>query len=180
MKTTISAVVLSGLIISPAFAGTPDTSYAGLQYAHFMYEDDFGFETEPGAVVGRIGHFLNEFVAIELRAGFGVSDGDIEWDGSDTGADSEIDALYGIYFAGHIPISDRFSVYGLLGYTGGEFTLKYEPYGSESENDSDISFGAGVEVGFTPAVSGTVEYVSYFSESDYDIEALSVGLNYHY
>ncbi|WP_152206444.1 porin family protein [Marinobacter changyiensis] len=180
MKTTISAVVLTGLIITPAFAGTPDTSYAGLQYAHSMYEDDSGFETEPGAVVGRIGHFLNEFVAIELRAGFGISDGDIELDGSDTGADSEIDALYGIYFAGHVPITGRFSVYGLLGYSGGEATVDYGPSGSESENDSDFSFGAGVELGITPAVSGTLEYVSYFSESDYDIEALSVGLNYHY
>lgn len=180
MKTTISAVVLTGFIISPAFAGTPGASYAGLQYAHFMYEDDFGFETEPGAVVGRIGHFLNKFVAIELRAGFGISDGDIELDGSDTRADSEVDALYGIYFAGHVPITDRFSVYGLLGYTGGEAAFDNGPNGSESENDSDFSFGAGVEVGIIPAVSGTVEYVSYFSESDYDIEALSVGLNYQY
>lgn len=179
MKLKISAILLAGLISSPAFAGDAGTSYIGLQYAQTSYEDDANVEVDPSALVGRFGYFVTDYFSLETRAGFGIGDDEAEWDGYSTGVNVEIDYLFGAYGVGHLPINDMLSVYALAGFTQGEFTAEAGPY-SYSDDDSGFSYGIGGQANFTPAVAATVEYTSYLDKSDYEISAISAGLNYQF
>ncbi|XKH61075.1 porin family protein [Halomonas sediminis] len=179
MKKEIYAFMLLGMISSPAFGEAAGTSYAGLQYAKINYEDVYGGETEPSAVIGRVGHFANNYFAIEVRAGMGLDDDDVEWNGYRTDVTVELDYLYGVYGVGHLPLTDMLSVYALIGYTGAEATAELYSM-SESDTDSDFSYGLGGQVQFNPIVSGTIEYVSYLDKSEFEVTALSAGLNFKF
>ncbi len=152
-------------------------SYLGLQYAQTSYEDDNGVEAEPSAAVGRLGHFVTDNFAIEGRAGFGISEDEASYYGSNTNVNVEIDSLLGVYGVGHLPISETVSAYALAGFTSGEATAS-NAAGSVSGDDSGFSYGIGGELSFTPRVSATLEYMSYLDKSDYQISAISAGLNF--
>lgn len=179
MKFKISALVLASFVSSPVLAAEAATSYIGLQYAQGMYEGDGNFEADPHIMVARLGHYLTDYLAIEGRVGFGVSDDELEWDNMDTGITAEIDNLYGAYIVGHLPLSEVASLYALAGYTQGEATLSL---GSESisDDDSGFSYGIGGQINFSPAIAGTIEYTSYLDKSDYQISAIGAGLNFRF
>ncbi|MFD2437274.1 outer membrane protein [Modicisalibacter luteus] len=63
----------------------------------------------------------------------------------------------------------------------GEATLSAPGYGVEaSESDSGFSYGVGIEGHFTRQISANLEYVSYLDKSDYEVTAVSLGMNYHF
>lgn len=123
----------------------------------------------------RGGYFLTDFIAVEGRLGTGVDEDSI----SGSSADVELDQLMGVYAVGHLPVNNALSFYGLLGLSYAEATVSNR-FVSASDDDDGFSYGAGVQVNFTPQLSGQLEYVSYLSKSDYDLNAASLGLSYNF
>ncbi|MGC3874350.1 porin family protein [Halomonas sp. GXIMD04776] len=182
MKLKISALLIAGLVSGTAYAdiGDAGTSYAGLQYAKASYEADYDIEADPSVLVGRFGHYLTDYFSVEGRVGLGLSDDNVSVDGSNTDATVEIDHLFGAYAVGHLPVTDVASIYALAGFTQGEATAEYGSF-SKSDDDGGFSFGVGGEVNFfSPRFSGTLEYMSYLDKSDYEVSAISAGVNYQF
>jgi opacity protein-like surface antigen len=93
----------------------------------------------------------------------------------------------GVYAVGHIPLTEQFQLYGLVGLT--QASVKVDAaipsLGSDSNSydDNSLSYGVGAEFDMTKNLSLGVEYVSYISDGDieglsYDSDGLGITLNY--
>ncbi|GHA85489.1 porin family protein [Modicisalibacter luteus] len=173
-----AAVFVSSSALADVQAGS---SYAGGQYAWATYDESgTSIDVEPAAIVARFGHFVVDNFALEGRVGTGIADDTVSVSGIDV--EGEIDHLIGAYGVGYLPLGDSpVSLYGLVGFTQGEATLSAPGYGVEaSESDSGFSYGVGIEGHFTRQISANLEYVSYLDKSDYEVTAVSLGMNYHF
>ena len=163
MKKILLVIALAFFYNSPSFAAGQGESYGGLQYAIVEVDFDGIGDVEPTALVGKLGHFFNDNIAIEGRLGIGLQDDDI------FGVDVEIDSLFGVYGVFHASSSSETTFYGVLGYTDAEAEFS-GPGGSAEGDESSFSFGFGVNI------SGlNIEYMSYIDEDDTDATAISIG-----
>ncbi|MGP9679593.1 porin family protein [Halomonas sp. AOP27-A1-41] len=164
------------LASSSALANSAGSGYVGALASHYVFDvDGIRDDVNPTGLTIRGGYFLNDFVAIEGRIGTGLSDDSI----GGSGVDVELDQLMGVYAVGHLPVNNVFSFYGLLGFSYAEATISNR-FVSVSDDDDGFSYGAGVQLNFTPQISGQLEYVSYLNKSDYNLNAGSVGIAYHF
>lgn len=179
MKKLIAVTLLSSVAAITAVSANADSAgsaYVGALASHYTFDVDGASEDlNPTGLTVRGGYFFADNFAVETRLGTGLNDDTI----SGTDVDIELDQLFGVYAVGHLPVNDAFSFYGLIGFSYAEATLSNR-FASISDDDDGFSYGAGVEVNFTPQVSGQLEYVSYLSKSDYDLNAASIGLSYNF
>jgi len=175
LATAIAAASFA-LVSSSAFANSAGTGYVGGLLSHYSYDESGVSETlNPTGITVRGGYFLVDNFALEARLGTGLSDDSV----NGLPVDLELDQLFGVYAVGHLPVNNAFSFYGILGFSYAEATVS-APGVSVTADDDGFSFGAGVQVNFTPQVSGQLEYVSYLNKSDYDLNAASIGLSYNF
>jgi len=123
----------------------------------------------------RGGYYFNNYFSVEGRIGFSVGDDTQNVFGVPVTV--EQDNMFGACALGHVPLRDRFQLYGLVGLTQGELTAS--AFGTSiNEDDSDLSFGVGAKFDMTPSMSLGIEYASYITESDYDVDGLGGSLNF--
>lgn len=158
-----------------SLAANTGDSYAGIQYAAVTYSEDGFADVNPAAVVGKYGYYFNDFIAVEGRLGFGISDDSINISGIPVTL--KIDSLVGMYAIASLPLSNAASVYGLLGFTRAELTASALGL-SVGGSETDFSYGAGAEFSFGNNTSASIEYMSYLTESDFDVNAISIGINF--
>jgi opacity protein-like surface antigen len=180
-----------------ALAGADKTgrSYVGVGYTMLTVSPEGGPDLDLGALGVRGGYFFNKYFSVEGRLAFGVADDSItETVDLGLGAGPEpatltldLDYSLGVYAVGHVPLTEQFKLYGLVGFTKHEVTLgaSVPSLGSDSESfdDSDLSFGVGAEFDMTNNWSLGVEYVSYFTDGDldglkYDTDGIGITVNY--
>lgn len=178
------ALVIGCAATTPALAVDQGETYLGGGFGLVTYDADGLPEFNPTAGIGRLGYGLIDNVAIEGRLGFGISD-DTNSDGFGNEASVEVDELAGVYAVGYLPVAERFSLYGLAGLTSGEATATAtnangQLIGTETEDDSDFSYGVGAEAYVSDSIAGYGEWVSYFDGDDYDITAFTLGIKYSF
>lgn len=179
MKKLIAVALLSSaaaMTAVTASANSAGSGYVGALASHYTFDvEGTSDDLNPTGLTVRGGYFLTDNVAVEGRLGTGLNDDTI----SGTNVDIELDQLVGVYAVGHLPVNEVFSFYGLVGFSYAEATLS-APGASVSDDDDGFSYGAGVEVNFTPVVSAQLEYASYLNKSDYDLNAASIGISYKF
>jgi len=155
--------------------------YFGVQYSSVTFEA-FDLEWEPSALIGKYGNYLSDNFAIEGRLGIGTSSDTISAFDPFVGNISlevEIDTLIGIYGVGSHDFSNNLSVYALIGATSGELTFTAAGglgNGSDSESETDLSYGVGANIYINDAVGINLEYISYISKTDFDVTAVNFGV----
>lgn len=168
-----------------AFAGNAmgqGNAYAGGQFAILTYDEDgVGEDANPTALIGRIGYFVANQVALEGRLGIGLADDTVTVTAFGTSVDVgvELDRLFGFYVVGYLPLAEVASVYGLIGYTDAKATFSANGF-SMSETDSGLSYGVGAEFHLADDLAINGEYIRYLDESGYDLSALSFGLRFNF
>lgn len=167
------------LFPSTSFAGSAGSSYAGIQYGMVTYSETGIPDFEPTALAGRLGYFVHDQFSIEGRIGIGISDDSavVDVGFGPENVSLEVDSLVGIYGVAHLPLSDNASLYGVIGFTQGELTVKVSgiPF---SGDDDDLSYGIGVDFGVGQKTSVNIEYMSYLDETAYDVTAIALGVNF--
>ena len=165
----IGIVFLMG---SPVYAAGEGTNYFGVGYALVTYDEEGFDDAEPTALGVKVGHFLNDNVAIEGRIGFGLQDDEVEVDLGFLGTvdvEIEVENLFGIYAAVHSSSSSDTSFYGIFGFSQGE--LEASALGIDvSEDESGFSYGFGLNI-----KKFNIEYMSYLDEDDFEVTAISLG-----
>lgn len=171
----------AGLFGSSANAanGSQDQTYFGFQYAQ-VEEDEL--DLEPTAAVFRLGSMTDQGYGYELRLGTGLSSDDLSETlpfFGDVELELEIDHLIGVYLLAEGNLGTG-SIYGIIGYSMIDYTLKAESsvFGSDSESDdeSDLSFGFGANFGRSDSVRFNIEYMQYLDKDDIDASAISLGV----
>lgn len=143
--------------------------YAGANYT-FMNADFDGFgDADVGTLSGKVGVEATEYFGVEARAGFGVDDGDVR------GVDVKLDNFFGGYATFKMANESPVTPYAVLGFTRIEAEL-----GSFDEDDSDFSYGAGVNFAFAPNLSANLEYMRYYDEDDVTVDGIGLGMQVNF
>jgi outer membrane immunogenic protein len=178
-------VVSLGSMSGNAFAGLTEGAYAGVQYASFDFSfEDVSEDFSPTGLIGRAGSNINQYFSIEGRLGIGLSDDALTVsDGVNTASVSiEVDTLIGIYGVGHVPLGKSSSIYALVGLTQVDATRSAAMTGSASaslsDDESDLSYGIGADIGILYNLWINVEYVQYLDKSDFDLSAIALGVKF--
>jgi OmpA-OmpF porin, OOP family len=82
---------------------------------------------------------------------------------------------------GTLPINDKFSVFGKLGFAMGDGEAS-APGITVSDDSVEVTYGIGVKYNFTPVFGVTAEYQAYpdFANGATDVNVFSVGVVYRF
>ena len=175
-------------------------NYAGFQYGIVDVESSRAgvqLSHEPTALVGRMGSFINRYLALEARVGFGFSDDKVTKSSLDATEENEIidqygldvENLFGFYLLGNLAVANTIDLYGLIGITSldvgtttgqtivniatSDELVAFTRTGSRTENG--LSYGLGGRVGITEKSSLNLEYMSYIDKSDFTFNSINIG-----
>ena len=175
-QITTAAIAITGLLsFSYAQAEGAKESYFGLGASQQQFDPD-GPETVTAT--GRLGTYFNNNVSAELRLGLGV-DGERFVDEGDQ-IDFDSDRTVGAYLRLGSPMK-TFYPYILVGMTSIKIEISSPDIaGSFTDEESDMSYGAGVDFPVATDVLINAEYASLFDKDGVEVTAISLGLTRHF
>lgn len=180
----MNALVVAALCALALVAAAPARAqearpgpYGSISFSQFSYKQSGSASASLTGIGGALGTVVNPHFAIEARAGLGLDEDQITVGGSP--ADVGLDAYFSGLLKGILPLAPRFGLYGLAGLTIGKFSASRDTtYLNKWE--SDFSYGAGVEFGLAPTLSLGVEWLRLFEGSGYNLDAVSILLNFRF
>ena len=144
--------------------------YAGLNYSFMNIENG---SVDVGTLSAKVGGLVSPFFGLEARAGFGVDDDRIG------GVDYSLDNFFGGYATLNLANESPATPYVIFGVTRVEVEAK-SFLGTTTEDESDFSYGAGVNVELAPEVSGNVEYMRYYDKDGSTVDGLGLGVTFNF
>lgn len=179
LALSVAANQASAVWTNSEMGGAEDV-YLGLQYSQLSYEHgNVPGEFEPSALMLRVGGDINQYIAVEARAGAGTgSDKHVSLvGGTPTTFQMELDYLYGLYAVGRFPVASFLDIYAVGGYSRGKATVgTVSPAVTDKAAENGVSYGFGVNLKIDEAAAITLEYMSYLNKSNFDATALSIGI----
>ncbi len=146
--------------------------YGGMNYTFVNIDDDV-VDADLGTLSGKVGAMVTPFFGVEARAGFGVDDDTI------SGVEVSADNFFGGYATLNMVNESPMTPYVILGFT--RFELEASgPGGSVSDDDSDVSYGIGLNVDVAPQVAGNVEYMRYYDKDGVTVDGLGLGVTFSF
>lgn len=176
-KNTLSAALLAGtatlaMAAMPAHADLYRSGsgglYAGANYS-FLSADD----ADLGMLSAKVGGMVTPYFGLEARAGFGVSDDTV------SGIDVELNSLFGGYATLNLANESPATPYLIFGFTRYEYELSNR-VASVKEDDSDFSYGVGVDFALTRDLSANLEYMRYGKSDGIEVDAIGLGLAFRF
>jgi opacity protein-like surface antigen len=151
--------------------------YGGILFSQLSYEQSGASSASLTNLGGVLGQVLSPHFALEGRFGLGLND-----DRINVGAvavDVDLDYYVSGLLKGILPLAPRFGIYAVAGFTIGKFSASN---GAAYLNkwESDFSYGAGAEFGFAQSMSLALEWQRMFEGSGYNLDAVSVALNFRF
>ena len=180
-KLCIGLIVISVLFFAlPSFALGP--LYIGANYTGVLVSaDDAGAADALNMEVLMLnaGYYLIDFLAVEGRAGFGISD-----DSDGANISGEVNYIYGLYLRGELPLG-MFKPYVMAGYSKTEFA--YNDGDSQKEDDTGFSYGLGLDLQFGDHFGINGEYMRLMefdndlgTTTNINIDTVSLGLKIYF
>lgn len=181
--TTSRSLVFGLVSLAGAVAATPTMAqdmyksggaglYGVLNYTFFNL-DEGSADADFGALSGKIGGLVSPYFGLEARAGFGVDDDTVG------GIDFSVDNFFGGYATLNLANESPATPYVILGFTRIELEAE-GPFGSVTDDDSDLSYGLGVNIEMAPQLSGNLEYMRYYDKDGTTIDGLGLGATFHF
>ena len=149
--------------------------YVGLGLGQAYLRDDQTAEKITSmTVMLQGGYQYNEYIALEARASFGFnSDYEPGNTGNVSGDFNENLSSWGIYLKPMYPVTEEFTIYGLLGYGGVELgNLE-----NGDANEEGFHWGLGVSYDIMDAVSVYIDYVKLYDGVGFDYRAKLEDIN---
>ncbi|MCH8542325.1 MAG: porin family protein [Alcanivorax sp.] len=178
VRMAMAAAMTISMALAPvALADRPISQgqiYAGALVSQFTLDvDGISDRPRPLGVVGRLGYFLTDQIALEARAGTGFEKDRV------SGINTGLDRLYGGYLLGLLPLGESSAFYWVAGYSDARVSLSG---GGVSEKDSadGFSYGAGFDFFASDGIGLSAEYIRYLDKDDYDLYAISLGMRYSF
>ena len=186
MKNIITSIAIAGcaaLTTNYSIAESTDDGnvYAGVQYGIGDFSaSGVSVDYSPDIILLRFG-MRNDYFALETRVGSGVKSVTESIPGVAGNVDLSIGSLIGAYGVLHANFSESSSVYGLVGVTRIEASLRETTAGiTETDRDNGLSIGAGIDIGVWEDVKLNIEYTSYIIDSDFNLNSIGLGIVFGY
>lgn len=173
MKKMVTAIACTtSLTILPLIANAEDTHgkrYAAVDVGFYTIEsEEADGDADITHLIGRVGGYVNENLALEARLGTGVTD--------DTVNDTDVSLRYlvGANLRAGAKVGNQLFPYLMLGFTRAD--VKSESNGaSESNAETDTSYGAGLDLDLS-GMTVTMEYANLVDKNDVTYSGFSIGL----
>lgn len=160
----------AALLTAPGFAwAEPPNLYWGVtlgEYRSDKLATDSGTTDHTTDLGLRLGYHFSDFIGVEARAGFDVSD---TTSGSSINSDAEYAAVFGRF---DLPY-ERVNIYLLAGVS----EVRIDKNEVDSDDFDPIAGGIGIELYGSERTAVTLEYLSY---SDDAHSGLSLGIKHHF
>lgn len=172
-----SALVVATL---PAVANDEDRGfYAGSGAGmYFIDIDGVGFDESAATLRVFGGYRVSQYFSVE--AGYTNL---FESSASMGGVDVDVDGnAWDLSVRPTLPVSDRFEVFGVLGYTRYDFDMKASFQGisaSDSDSDSNLLYGLGAGMDLTPNWNLRGEW-TMVDVDDADLSMMAVSATYRF
>ena len=153
--------------------------YVGAGFNQLNIDIDGGQSLNPTAINLIVGTEVTPNFAVEARLYTSLADDSIRVNNT-TSVDIGLDHAEGVYAKGILPINEQVSAYGLLGYTNGALKASVGNTSVTSDDDSDVSYGAGMTFKVNKQVGINLEYARMFTGSDYHIDNIGASLTYRF
>ncbi len=173
----IGRKILAGAVLASAVSLAQADFYAGGNILYINYDESGVSDINPIALYGNVGKWLNDWLAVEARAGFGVRDDSARV--FDVKADLELTHLVGAYVKAGIPNETMIFPYAVAGYSHLKAKVSVGSF-SESDSGSDFSYGLGVDFRVTESAAVNLEYMRYYSKSGVDVDGITLGVNFRF
>ena len=171
-ETRVILTLLSIVTWLPQVAHAQDKAYFGVAMLNSAYKE-VGNNHRSTGLVGRLGYDFSKHIAVETHFGGSI------------GQESNVSTQYGEaqitdFYSAFLCLNSHFGnkrIYALGGITYGTRELR-GPNSSASirNNDSNKSYGLGVEAYENDAISFQLEWVRYFDNRYYRVDAWNLGL----
>lgn len=146
--------------------------YASLGY-NFITIDDGLDQLDVSTVSARLGVQPHPFFGIEGRFGFSADESRLG------GVDYALDNTAGAYAVLNLANESPITPYFLFGVSHIEIEATSSA-GTTTEEDSDFSFGAGIDVEMVPGVSGNIEYLQYYDNGTTVVDGIGLGVTFRF
>lgn len=193
MKKLVAAI--AALTVLGAGQATAEvTSYVGVAYTGFQYEEDLAglplnqssVEFDVSAFTLKGGFQLNDYLALEARVGFGISDDSETLTGSTSVKSGlELNNYLGAYIKAGLPLGEVFYPYVMAGVTRFDFEASatnlnngFSARGDDSDND--VSFGVGADIRLGEHHTVNAEYANFYDKDSVEIDGFSLGYTYRF
>ena len=165
LKTSVSFLLL--LLLS---TGSQAGTYAGAIFSYTSTEYNFdGSSAQSGRPLlfqAQIGHYFNDFVALEGR--YGVSTG--------RSGGISVDGLASLLVKGNVPVTDQTAIYALIG--GSSAKLDQQNIGNSTE--TGMSFGLGAHYALGKQTALTLEYLNSLNTDKARIGGVNLAFQYRF
>ena len=169
------ALFMAGGPVQAQLAGV----YVGLDVSEVEFDSPGFSSPKPNTVGLNVGTRLTRHFGTEARIGMNLSDDDIVFLANDSRFGFEVNNYYGFHGTGHWPLSDMFELYGQLGYTYSEVKFSFEGQSQKTSNNG-LSYGIGATFDLTYSTTIRLEWSKMMDGSDYELDALSLGIRFNY
>jgi len=167
------AVLLLGLSLSANAQYRQHRDYVGGSFVRGNLNYS-GVDFDLNALDLRLGVDMAKWFHIEGRVAFGVNDKAI------SGVEVSVNRLLGIHGVFSLPNKTLFRPYVVAGLTYGEVDFRLPGFGSADESETDLSFGAGLDVQITDSIDLFAEYMQYIDKGLIDFNGISLGLKFEF
>ncbi|MDL0429506.1 porin family protein [Marinobacter sp. TBZ242] len=169
---SVSALTVSQAATADIYKSGGGSLYAGLNYS-FIDIESGNDEVDVGALSAKVGGLVSPFFGVEARAGFGVDDDRIN------GVDYSLDNFFGGYATLNLANESPATPYLVFGFTRVELEAQ-SVFGTSTEDETDFSYGAGVNIDLTPEVAGNLEYMRYYDKNGATVDGLGLGVTFSF
>lgn len=174
IKNLVAIAAVCAIASSP-LAVQSEGFYLGGQYAltdvEFTFDGEGSADWEPTSLILRGGVHASDYVQLEARLGFGLSDDET------LGISAEVEQIVGVY--GKISLPNELSPYIIFGYSDIELEID-----GVSDDDNDFSYGIGLDFYVSENSAVNVEYMNYYDDSEdggsVEITAIGIGFTYKF
>ncbi|MBW4933191.1 outer membrane beta-barrel protein [Marinobacter sp. F4206] len=146
--------------------------YTGLNYT-FANLDIGSRDADVGTLSAKAGVMATPFLGFEARGGFGVDDDRIG------AVDFSLDNFFGGYATFNLANESPLTPYAILGFTRVELEAE-GPFNTVTDDESDVSYGVGLNMKFASNLSGNLEYMRYYDDDDVTVDGLGVGVQLNF
>ena len=123
-------------------------------------------EGNPFLLQAQVGYFFNDYAALEARYGTSVQ--------RESGL--AVDSLASGFVKLNMPVSERFALYGLAGYS----SVQIDQQNVGSNKDQGFSFGLGMHYALDKHNAVVFEFVDNTSEEQVRLNALTLGFQHRF
>lgn len=181
VKSPVVAAAAAALLLAAALPSHAQEArpgpYVGVIASQLTYKQSGASSasvTSLGVVGGRV---MNTHWAFEGRLTTGTDEDNINI--GSTPALVDIGFTMSGLAKGIVPLGPRFGFYGLAGITLADFRGN-NPAVLASTSEVGFSYGGGVEIGFLPTASLTLEWLRLLDRSSFSLDAASLAVNFRF